>query len=115
MAAPAEINQLILVIVSGFQAGELMQHLTRNRFYFTKIDSSGGVFQEPTVVLLIGLNKSNLAPLLEIVREDCQPHPQYIPAHVNVQPGSAPFPMIEAQVGGALIYLMNVDKFTQIN
>jgi uncharacterized protein YaaQ len=76
---------------------------------------AGGVFQEPTVVLLIGLNKSRLSSLMEIVREDCQPHPQYIPAHVNVQPGSAPFPMIEAQVGGALVYLMNVDRFAQIN
>jgi uncharacterized protein YaaQ len=114
MKSASEINQLAILIVSGRQVSELMQHLSKHGFYFTIIDSSGGVLQEPTVCLIIGLNNSRLTPLLRLVRKYCQPQTQYIPAQMNVQPGFPAFPMIEAQVGGALVYVVNVESFYQI-
>lgn len=110
-----EINQLALMIVSGSQAGELMQNLTKNRFYFTKIDSSGGIIQEPMVCLLIGFAKIRRDDLLKLSRKFCQPHKQYIPANMSIQPGyTNQIPMIEAQMGGAIIHLLNVERFERL-
>ena len=110
-----KIDQLALVDVSGSQAGELMQQLTKNGFYFTKIDSSGGIIQEPMVCLLIGFDKGRKDDLLKISRKYCQPHKQYIPANMSIQPGyTNQIPMIEAQMGGAIIHLLNVERFEQL-
>ncbi len=114
MTLTREINQLIILIVSGRQAGDLMQQLIQNHFYFTKIDSSGGVFQEPTVCILIGLNNTRMASLMMSLNACCKTYHEYIPAQMNLNPGYTPISMIEAQVGGALVYTLNIERFIQI-
>jgi len=114
MPTPTEIDQLFIIIVSGSQAGALMKQLTASGFYFTIIDSSGGVIQEPMLCLLVGLNSSKEAPLLELVRQHCGPYKQFIPTQMNVPPGYIQPTMIEAQLGGALVYSMCVERFIQI-
>ena len=114
MASPGVIDQLCVIIVSGSQAVPLMKHLIQNGFYYTIIDSSGGVIQEPMVCLLIGLDSSRLTPLLELVHQNCGPYRQFIPTQMNVQPGYTQPTMIEAQMGGALVYSMCVERFIQI-
>ncbi len=107
------INQLVIV-VAGVQAGELMQRLSQEHFYFTKIDSSGGLVQEPNATLLIGLNETRLESLLELVRKVCQPYRQFIPAHVSVHPMHMQPAMIEAEMGGATVYVLEVERFEQL-
>lgn len=113
-ASTANINQLVILTVSGHQADELAQQLVKNQFYFTKIDSQGGGFQEPTLCLLIGLNSSRLNSLLSLVNRCCKPYRQYIPAQISIPPNYSPLPMIEAQMGGALVYVINIEQFEQI-
>ncbi len=114
MGTPAgDINQLVILTVSGHQADDLMQKLVKNHFYFTKIDSQGGGFQESTLCLLIGVNNSRLPDLLELVERCCKPYRQYIPAQISVPPSYSPMPMIEAQLGGALVYVLNLERFEQ--
>ena len=114
MPTNSTVNLLVLVVVSGRQSEDLMQALSQEHFYFTKIDSSGMVFQEPTVCLLIGLNNKRLSALLGVVTQSCKPHQEYVPVQFNPPAGFPPMAMIEAQVGGALVYALNVERFEQI-
>ncbi len=113
--APSDssVNQLIFLIVSERQAEELLKTLVRERFYFTKIDSSGMVFQEPTLCLLIGLNNSRLPALLDLAGKCCSTYEEYIPVQFNPPAGFPPMSMIEARAGGALIYVLDVERFEQ--
>jgi len=108
------IDQLAILVLSGYQAEDLMQHLVESRFYFTKIDSSGGLLNEPAVCLLIGLNNARIPALLALVQKCCHPFTQYIPTQINSQSGYPSMSMIEAQAGGALIYTLNVERFEQL-
>lgn len=108
------IDRLVILVASGHQANELMQQLTRNSFQFTVIDSSGGMFQEPTSTLIVGLNSTRLQALVSLVEKYCQPQTQYIPAQLSIPPNYTILPMIEAQTGGALVYTMNVERFEQL-
>ncbi|HEX9028620.1 MAG TPA: cyclic-di-AMP receptor [Anaerolineales bacterium] len=115
MTKPTEdVNQLVMLVVLERQAENLLPALSKEHFYFTKIDSSGMVFQETTLCLLIGLNNSRLTGLLGLVTEYCQPREEYVPVQFNPPVGFAPFPMIEARIGGALIYVLDVDRFEQV-
>ena len=113
MSANPSVNQLVFIVVLERQAEGLMQALIQDRFYFTKIDSSGMVFQEPTVCLLIGLNNSRLTALLGQVNKYCQPFEEYVPVQYNPPAGFPPLQMIEARVGGALVYVLDVERFEQ--
>ena len=108
------IDQLVVVTVLGAQADTLTKHLNREGFYVTRIDSSGGILDEVTTSMLIGLAKARLDHLLGILRECCHARRRYIPVHVEaplleVQPA-----VIEAEVGGALIYVLDVERFEQL-
>jgi uncharacterized protein YaaQ len=108
------INQLVIATVSGAQAGALTDRLTHDGFHVTQVDSSGGILYEATVSLLIGLNQARLPDLLEHVRECCRTRRRFIPAHVEAPLLEIQPVLIEAEVGGATIYVLDVERFEQL-
>jgi uncharacterized protein YaaQ len=114
MEPPDKVDVLVILVASGLQAPQLMDHLSKEKFNFTKLDSFGGVIQESTICLLLGINQARMRSLLDLVNEYCQPVSQYIPAHmVNAPPEYLSMAMVEAKVGGAVLYSMNVERFEQ--
>jgi uncharacterized protein YaaQ len=104
-----------MVTVSGPSAGELTGRLTRDGFYVTQMDSRGGVLDEAHTSLLIGLDQPRLGQLLDHVRECCRTRRQFIPAQVaDALPLPAQPVMIEAEVGGAVLYVLDVERFEQL-
>jgi uncharacterized protein YaaQ len=108
------VDQLIIATVSGARAGALTDKLTNDGFYVTRVDSSGGILYEVTVSLLIGLDKARLPRLLEHIRECCGTRRRFIPAHVEAPLLEVQPVMIEAEVGGATIYALDVERFEQL-
>jgi uncharacterized protein YaaQ len=113
MTTSNEVNQLVLVIVSGRQAETLSHALVKQRFYYTKFDISMFAFQETTLCLMIGLNSDRISELIHLVEEHCQPHQEYVPVQFTPPAGFPPLSMIEARVGGALVYRVEVERFIQ--
>lgn len=115
MKSPPKIDILVILVISGLQAPQLMDRLNKERFNFTKMDSFGGVIQESTICLLLGINQSRMQLLQDIVSEYCQPVSQYIPAQMVSAPHEyLSMAMVEAKVGGAVLYTMNVERFEQL-
>lgn len=114
MTEPATINQLVIATVAGAQAGSLTERLTREGFYVTQVDSSGGILYEATLSLLIGLDRAHLPRLLEAIRECCHTRRRFVPAHVEAPLLEVQPVMIEAEVGGATIYVLDVERFEQL-
>jgi uncharacterized protein YaaQ len=114
ISSPQIVNQLIFATVAGSQAGDFIERLTRDEFYVTRIDSRGGILHEATVSLLIGLDRIHLPRLLELLREHCCRRRKFIPAHTEAPFIEAPTVMIEAEIGGATVYALNVERFEQL-
>jgi len=108
------VNQLVIATIAGAQAGALTDRLTRDGFTVTQVDSSGGILYEATVSLLIGLNRARLPRLLEHIRECCHTRRRFIPAHVEAPLLEIQPVMIEAEVGGATIYALDVERFERL-
>jgi uncharacterized protein YaaQ len=108
------VNQLAIVTVAGAQAGVLTDRLTRDDFYLTQVDSSGGILHEATVSLLIGLDQARLPRLLEHIRECCRTRRRFIPAHIEAPLLEVQPVLIEAEVGGATVYVLDVERFEQV-
>jgi uncharacterized protein YaaQ len=113
MSPTNPVDHLVFVVVSGRQAELLSQALVKEKFYFTKFDISMFAFQETTLCLMIGLNQSRKDELMHLVEENCQTHQEYVPVQFNSPAGFPPLSMIEARVGGALVYQVDVERFEQ--
>ncbi len=111
MASNHSIDLLVVVIVSGEQVGKLAQQLVKHQFYFTRVDSTGGMNPESSVFLLVGIDSSRKPALIKLIERCCQPRERYIPTGVGNFTFDARSAMIEAQVGGALIYTVDVEHF----
>lgn len=109
-----QVNHLVFATIAGSQAGKLLDRVTKDGFFVTEIDSQRGILHESTASLLIGLDASRLSRLMEHIRECCQTRRQYIPAHVEAAIFEAQPVMIEAEVGGATVFVFPVERFEQL-
>jgi uncharacterized protein YaaQ len=114
VSTQAPIDQLFLITVMGEQAGELTQRLTRDGFQVTELNSSGGFLQETQVFLLVGFSHHRQPQLLRHIRECCRRQRRYIPAHLEGSASLFHAAIIEAEVGGAVVFALNVERFEQL-
>jgi uncharacterized protein YaaQ len=112
-ATPSHVNQLVCVTVAGEQVSELTQRLIGDGFHATQVDR-GGLLQETPVSLLIGLHRADLPRLLTHLRECCRTQRRFIPTQAETAWIEGLGMMIEAEVGGATIYALDVERFEQL-
>ena len=113
MPQPTHVDQLALVTAFESQVNPLMARLTGAGFYVTQINTSGGLLYEARISLLIGLDQARLPDLLAQIRACCGTEVRFVPAYGETLAVDAQPMMFEAEVGGATIYVLNVEYFEQ--
>ena len=104
-------QQLAIVTVSAAQAGALTDALTDEVYSATQVDSDGGVLGEPTASLFIGLGGDRLPHLLTVVGRCCPSRRRLMPAHPEGALAEVQPMMVEVEVGGATVYVLDVERF----
>ncbi|MCU0484643.1 MAG: cyclic-di-AMP receptor, partial [Anaerolineales bacterium] len=93
-----KIDALVVAVIAGGQAGTLTTLLTDHGFTVTELASQASLVEQPMTTLLIGTCQARQAELVQLVRECCPQHVQYVP--VRVEPAfSMPPLMVEALAG----------------
>jgi uncharacterized protein YaaQ len=108
--------KLVVAIVQGEDAGRTAQALNNAGLSVTKLASSGGFLQQGNATLLIGVDEDRVDQVLQLIRENCRERSRYLtPIPPMVEPGEMfmPFP-VEVQVGGATIFVLNVEQFEKL-
>ncbi len=108
------VDRLVILMVSDSQSDPLMKQLSAEDFRFTLTNSTGGVLQEAIVCFLVGFSHERLPLFLDIVKTNCHSYQKFVPTQGLMSIESANLPMMEAQAGGATIFMMNVVRFEQI-
>jgi len=108
------IDTLVIVNLAGEQTAELTRRLVENKFYFTRVESGGGFLGFATSTLLVGIEFSRYEALMKIIRVCCRRRRTYIPARAEGGIMQTQPLMIEAEVGGATVYALDVEQFLQI-
>jgi uncharacterized protein YaaQ len=108
------LDRLMILTITGSQADPLMKHLNRDGVQFTVINSTGEMMQESALCLMIGFSHERLDALLDVVRTECHTYRKFIPTQ-SLLPGElSGLPMVEAELGGARVYMLNVERFEQL-
>ena len=113
MTIQPTINQLVIITATTSQLGDLTDRLRRDKFQFTQVNNSG-LFGEAAVSLLIGLDEARWPEVLEHVRIACHTRRHFIPANLEAPPLALQTALVEAEMGGAVVYALNVERFEQL-
>ena len=104
--------KLIYAIVRNVDSTRVTESLNNEGFYVTKLASTGGFLREGNTTLLIGTESDKVDQVIELVKKECGPRQQIVSEPV----GSAEFysTQVMVNVGGAIIFVADVDRFEKI-
>lgn len=108
--------KLIIAIVQDDDAGDLIDIITDAGYRVTKLATTGGFLKSGNTTLMIGVDEDKLDNVLSVIEEACKTRKQIVtsPSPVAGSTGVyVPYP-IEVEVGGATIFVVDVDKFLKI-
>ncbi|RLT44411.1 MAG: hypothetical protein DWI62_04360 [Chloroflexi bacterium] len=114
MTTQATVDRLFIITVMGEQAEDLTERLTRDGFQITEIGSAGGLLQQSQVSYLVGFNQQRQAQLLRNIRECCKRQRRFIPINMEGPASLLHATVIEAEVGGAEVFALNVERYEQV-
>jgi len=103
--------KMILSIVHSDDAPGLLEALMERGFRATVISTTGGFLREGNSTVLIGTERVQEA--LRIIQENCHTRTQLVnPLPPIMEPAELhmPYP-IEVQVGGATIFVLDVERY----
>ena len=108
--------KLIIAIVQDEDASRLISSLMNEGYSATKLATTGGFLRSGNTTLLLGVDDNKFDGAMAVIEKVCKSRKQ-IATYPSPMAGStgvyAPYP-IEVMVGGATIFVLNVEQFTKI-
>ena len=108
--------KLIIAIVQDEDASRLISSLMNEGYSATKLATTGGFLRSGNTTLLLGVDDNKFDGAMAVIEKVCKSRKQ-IATSPPPMAGStgvyAPYP-IEVMVGGATIFVLNVEQFTKI-
>ena len=108
--------KLIIAIVQDEDASRLINNLMTEGFGVTKLATTGGFLRSGNTTLLIGVEDDKMPAAMVIVEKVCKSRKQIAttPSPISGSTGVyMPYP-VEVTVGGATIFVLDVEQFTKI-
>jgi uncharacterized protein YaaQ len=108
--------KLVIAVVQDDDVDELVERLVQKKVSSTKLASTGGFLREGNTTLLIGIDEERVEEIISIIKDVCKSRKQTFTTPIPPT-GSAgvfiPYP-IDVLVGGATIFVMDIDRFEKV-
>ncbi len=105
--------KLIIIIASDADADRLMKQLIEQGYPATKVSSTGGFLHRGNATILSGVESAEVEQVVAMVRTECHARTEFVP--VQALPffgeGAALSEPVEVRTGGAIVFVVNVERF----
>ena len=110
--------KLVLAIVQDDDAIDLIEELTDKDYRVTKLATTGGFLKSGNTTLMIGVEEKEVKNLINVIEDVCKRRKEMVPTSTPNTIGTnsgmyGPYP-IEVEVGGATIFVLDVDQFYKV-
>ena len=106
--------KLIIAIVQDEDASRLISNLMSEGFGVTKLATTGGFLRAGNTTLIIGTEDDLVERAIEVIGEYSRRRTEVVPSTASYDIGRyASFP-VEVQVGGATIFVVDVEQFVKL-
>lgn len=108
--------KLIIAIVQDEDASRLIGNLMDDGYGVTKLATTGGFLRAGNTTLLVGVDDEKYEGAMAVIEKVCKCRKQMASSPIPVAGSTGvyvPYP-IEVIVGGATIFVLNVEQFVKI-
>ncbi|WP_323616657.1 cyclic-di-AMP receptor [Erysipelothrix rhusiopathiae] len=106
--------KLVLFIVSNDDSSVVSNALNKENYQVTRLATTGGFLRAGNTTLIIGVDDDRVEGCLEIIGNECSKRTEVVPSTASYDIGRyASFP-VEVQVGGATVFVMDVEQFHKL-
>jgi uncharacterized protein YaaQ len=105
--------KLVVAVIQDKDAHRLLGALTQAGFRATKLASTGGFLREGNTTLLVGVEDDQVDRVVNLIKNTCRAREQLAtPMSPMGGPTDSyiPYP-VEILVGGATVFVLNVERF----
>lgn len=108
--------KLIIAIVQDEDSSRLIGNLMNEGYSVTKLATTGGFLRSGNTTLLLGVDESKFDGAMAVIEKVCKSRKQIATSPTPMSGNSGVFTSypIEVMVGGATIFVLNVEQFTKI-
>ncbi len=105
--------KLVVIIASDVDGDRLIKRLVQRGCPATKVGGLGGFLRRGNVTILSGVPAADVESVLETVRAECHARQEFVPVQTLPFPGdgAAYADPLEVRVGGAVVFVLNVERF----
>ncbi len=106
--------KLILAIMSNDDSPAVSSALTKANFQVTRLATTGGFLRAGNTTLIVGVDDDKVDQAIEVIGEYSKRRTEIVPSSASYDIGRfASFP-VEVQVGGATIFVVDVEQFIKL-
>ncbi len=108
--------KLVIGVVHGRDAEDVLRALTHRGYRATQIDSAGGFLRQGNVTLLIGVQETLVADVLRVITQHGRSRTQYANPLLPITEPAESYVShpVEYQVGGATVFVVNIERYERI-
>ena len=106
--------KLVLAIVSGDDSSKVSRALTKANFSVTKLATTGGFLMSGNTTFIVGTDDEKVDDVLEILDKNSKTRKQMVPTSASYGAGMFSSMPIEVQVGGATVFILDVEQFVKL-
>lgn len=106
--------KLIMAIVSNDDSSKVAKELTKNKFFVTKLATTGGFLMAGNTTFIIGTDDDKVDEVIEIIGKYSKKRSQMVPSSASYGVGMYTSFPVEVQVGGATIFVVNIERFEKL-
>ena len=107
--------KLIVAIINNDDANAVTSNLTKAGYSATKLNTSGGFLRAGNITLLIGVEKSKVDDVINIIGEYSSQRKKITPVNTTYIGESMLSSMpVEVTVGGATIFVTDIERFEKV-
>lgn len=106
--------KMVLAIVSHDDSSKVQKALVKEKFFATKLSSTGGFLSKGNTTFMIGCEDDLVDKAIDVISEHCKTRKKIVPNSLVSEYGMFANQMIEVSVGGATIFVLDVAQFKKI-
>jgi len=103
--------KLVLAIVSNEDASKVIKTLIKEGFFVTKLATTGGFLMSGNTTILVGVQDEQVDKCVQVISDMSKRRTKLVPNAISSEFGIFSSTPVEVQVGGATIFVLDVDQF----
>lgn len=103
--------KLVMAIVSNEDASKVIKNLIKTNFFVTKLATTGGFLMSGNTTIIVGVQDDLLEKCINVISETSKSRTKLVPNAISSEFGIFSSMPVEVQVGGATIFVMDVEQF----